>query len=154
PKTIFMQTHALSLDPSLTHTLTASKHGWLCTHAHAHTRAHTRAHTHTHSHTHLLSSSRLSFEDGLGGLVVLVGHGAGEGRHALAVAQVEPDVRVRDEQLDDDGVLVADGHVDGRSALCVLHTAEEHKSSVRQGERILFYSIPFCATGQQLNYVK
>ena len=106
------------------------------------------AHTHRYRHTHtpLLSSSRLSFEDGLGGLVVLVGHGAGEGRHALAVAQVEPDVRVRDEQLDDDGVLVADGHVDGRSALCVLHTAEEHKSSVRRGERILFYSIPFCAT--------
>lgn len=47
-------------------------------------------------------------------------HGAGEGSHALPVTHVEPDLGVRDEQLDDDGMLVADGHVDGGPTLCIL----------------------------------
>ena len=69
---------------------------------------------------HLLCSARLSLEDGLGRLVVLVGHGAGERRHALPVAGVEADVRVGDQQLDDDAVLVANGNMDRRMALCIL----------------------------------
>lgn len=77
---------------------------------------------------HLLSGARLPLEDGLCCLVVLVRHGAGERRHALAVADAQSDVRVGDEQLDDDVVLVANGGVDGSSALRVL-TSHTHRYS-------------------------
>lgn len=69
---------------------------------------------------HLLSSPRLSFQDGLGCFVVLVGHGAGKGGQALPVSHVQVDVGVRNQQLNDDTVLVADGHVDRRSSFCIL----------------------------------
>lgn len=93
------------------------------------------AHTNAHTHTHLLSCSRLSFEDGLGSLVVLVGHGAGKGCHALTVTQIETDVWMRDEQLDDDGVLVADGHVHRRPALRVLRAHTHTHTEVTEQQR-------------------
>lgn len=69
---------------------------------------------------HLLGGARLPLDDGLRCLVVLVRHGAGEGGHSLAVPDVEANVRVRNEELYDDAVLVADGNVDGRSAFRIL----------------------------------
>lgn len=69
---------------------------------------------------HLLGGPGLPLQDGLGRLVVLVGHGAGKGGQALPVSHVQVDVGVRDQQLNDDAVLVADGHVDRRSSFCIL----------------------------------
>lgn len=78
----------------------------------------------------LLGGAGLPLDDGLGCLVVLVRHGAGEGRHSLAVTDVETDVRVGNEELNDDAVLVADGDVDGRPAFSILAGDEER--SVRK----------------------
>lgn len=69
---------------------------------------------------HLLGSPGLSLEDGLGGPVVLVSHGAGERGQPLSVADAQVDIRVGDQQLNDDTVLVADGHVDRRPSFCIL----------------------------------
>ena len=69
---------------------------------------------------HLLGSPGLSFQDGLSRLVVLAGHGAGEGGQALPVSHVQVDVGVRNQQLNDDTMLVADGHVDRRSSFRIL----------------------------------
>lgn len=69
---------------------------------------------------HLLGSPGLSLQDGLGRLVVLVGHGTGKGGQALPVSHIQVDVGVRNQQLNDDTVLVADGHVDRRSSFCIL----------------------------------
>jgi hypothetical protein len=70
--------------------------------------------------TNLFGSPGLSLEDGLCSLVVFVCHGAGKGGHAQAITRVQTYVRVGYELLDDDIVLVANGNVDRRSALCVL----------------------------------
>lgn len=69
---------------------------------------------------HLLGGAGLPLDDGLRCLVVLVRHGAGEGGHSLAVPDVEANVRVGNEELYDDTVLVADGNVDGCSAFRIL----------------------------------
>lgn len=68
----------------------------------------------------LFSRAGFPLDDGLRRLVVLVRHGAGEGGHSLTVPDVETNVRVGNEQLYDDAVLVADGNVDGRSTLGIL----------------------------------
>lgn len=78
----------------------------------------------------LFSGARLPLDDGLCCLVVLVRHGAGEGGHSLTVTDVEADVRVGNEELDDDAVLVADGNVDGCSAFSIL--AEDKERTLRQ----------------------
>lgn len=69
---------------------------------------------------HLLSSPRLPLEDGLRCSVVLVCHGTGKRGQALSVADTQVDSRVGDQQLNDDAVLVADGHVDRCSSFCIL----------------------------------
>lgn len=69
---------------------------------------------------YLLCGTWLPLQDGFCRLIIFVRHGAGEGRHSLAVADVEANVRVGDEELDDDAVLIADGGVDRSSALCIL----------------------------------
>lgn len=68
-------------------------------------------------HTHLFSSTGFSLENSFSGFVILVGHGTGKRCHALSVSNVQTDFRVGDEQLDDDAVLVANGDVDGSTAL-------------------------------------
>lgn len=70
--------------------------------------------------THLLCSPRLPFQDGLGSLIVLVSHGAGKRGQPLSVSDIQVDVRVRNQQLNDDTMLVADGHMDRRSSFCIL----------------------------------
>lgn len=70
--------------------------------------------------THLLCSPRLAFQDGLGRLVVLVSHGTGKRGQPLSVSDIQEDVRVRDQQLNDDTMLVADGHVNRCSSFCIL----------------------------------
>lgn len=69
---------------------------------------------------YLLSSTRLPLEDRLCCLIVLVRHGAGEGGHSLAVTDVETNVRMGNEELYNDVVLVANGSMDGSPALCIL----------------------------------
>ena len=80
---------------------------------------------------YLFGGAWLSLQDGLCSLVVLVRHGAGEGGHALAVTHGQTDVRVGDEQLDDDAVLVADGNVDGGPSLRVLGERRRSQIQVR-----------------------
>lgn len=70
--------------------------------------------------THLLSSPRFSFQDGLGCLVVLVSHGAGKRGQPLSVSYIQVDIRVRNQQLNDDAMLVADGHMNRCSSFCIL----------------------------------
>lgn len=77
---------------------------------------------------HLLGGARLPLDDSLCCLVVLVRHGAGEGGHSLTVTDVEANVRVGNEELYDDAVLVADGNVDGCSAFRILARGQEKKS--------------------------
>lgn len=95
---------------------------------------------------YLLSSTWLPLQDGFCRLIVFVRHGAGEGCHSLAVADVETNVRVGDEQLDDDAVLIADGSVDRGSALCILAKKTEQKNKsiykstdLEQTNRYLFF---------------
>ena len=76
---------------------------------------------------HLLGGAGFPLDDGLRCLVVLVRHGAGEGGHSLTVADVEANVRVGNEELYDDPVLVADGNVDGCSTLRILAEDKEKK---------------------------
>lgn len=74
---------------------------------------------------YLFGGARFPLDDRLCCLVVLVRHGAGEGGHSLTVTDVEANVRVGNEELYDDAVLVADGNVDGCSAFRIL--AEDKK---------------------------
>ncbi len=69
---------------------------------------------------YLFSSTWLPLQDGLCCFVVLVRHCAGEGGHSLTVTNVETNVRMGNEELYDDVVLVANGSMDGSSALCIL----------------------------------
>lgn len=70
--------------------------------------------------TDLLSSPRLSLQNGLGRPIVLVSHGAGERGQPLSVSHTQLNAGVRDQQLNDDTVLVADGHMDRGSSFCIL----------------------------------
>lgn len=70
--------------------------------------------------TDLLSSPRLSLQNGLSCLIVLVSHGAGERGQPLSVSYTQLNVRVRNQQLNDDAMLVADGHMDRCSSFCIL----------------------------------
>lgn len=79
---------------------------------------------------YLLSSPRLPLENSLCCFVVLVRHGTGEGGHSLTVAHVETNVRMGNEELYNDVVLVANGSMDGSPALCILTEIE--------GEQIKF----------------
>lgn len=95
---------------------------------------------------YLLGSTWLPLQDGFCRLIVFVRHGTGEGCHSLAVADVETNVRVGDEELDDDAVLIADGSVDRGSALCILakKTKQKNKSiykrtDLEQTNRYLFF---------------
>lgn len=81
---------------------------------------------------YLFGGAGLPLDDGLRCLVVLVRHGAGEGGHSLTVTDVEANVRVGNEQLYDDAVLVADGNVDGCSAFRIL--AEEKKLLLKRSQ--------------------
>lgn len=38
----------------------------------------------------------------------------------MSVSHVQMDIGVRNQQLNDDAVLAADGHVDGGSSFCIL----------------------------------
>ena len=54
-------------------------------------------------------------------------HGAGERGHALPVSQAETNVWMGDEQLNDDAVLVTDGHMDRGPSLRILQRAAQHE---------------------------
>lgn len=75
---------------------------------------------------YLFGSTRLPLQDSLCCFIVLVSHRAGEGRHPLTVANAETNVGMRNEELYDDVVLVADGGMDRGPAFCIL--AERNKT--------------------------
>lgn len=54
-------------------------------------------------------------------------HGTSKRRCAQSVFKVQSDVWVRDEKLDNNAVLAADGHMDWRSALGILHVTPERE---------------------------
>lgn len=71
-------------------------------------------------HCYLFSSTWLPLEDSLCCLVVLVCHGTSKWRHSLTITNVETYVWMGNEELYDDIVLVANGSMNGSSALCIL----------------------------------
>lgn len=71
-------------------------------------------------HHYLFCSTWLPLQNSFCCLIVFVRHGAGEGGHSLTVTDVKTDVRMGDEELYDDTVLVADGSMDRGSTLCIL----------------------------------
>lgn len=72
-------------------------------------------------------------------------HGAGEGGHSLTVTDVEADVRVGNEELYDDAVLVADGDVDGCSAFRILPDEKKSFKTTRSGADCTPGKGSFCA---------
>lgn len=130
-------------------------------------KVHGAASTVTESHvvqqhgrvSYLLCGTWLPLQDGFCRLVVFVRHGTGEGCHSLAVADVQANVRVGDEELDDDAVLVADGGVDRSSALCILAKIKvvlhNFKKSRQKGYFVMGHSFsvvaPLCFTTSSIH---
>lgn len=81
---------------------------------------------------YLFGGASFPLDDCLCCLVVLVRHGAGKGGHSLTVTDVEANVRVGNEELYDDAVLVADGNVDGCSAFRILAEDKGKKKGLKR----------------------